>query len=73
MFEGVTHVVRLSSSIGQHCQLCSAAIGYDEKGLATEINHYITEHGCRLLHIGQETSRDDKGSPWQSTVAFLGC
>ena len=72
MVQGVTHVVRLSSSIGKHCQLCTAAIGYDDKGLANEINHYITEHGYRLLYLGQETSRDDKGNPWQSTVAFLG-
>jgi hypothetical protein len=36
------------------------------------LNHYISVHGYYILHIGQETSTDMEGRPWQSTVAILG-
>ena len=35
------------------------------------INHYISAHGYKLLHVGQQTSRDSMGNPWQLTVALL--
>lgn len=34
-----------------------------ENLLAESINHYINEHGYRMLHVGTETSRDDEMRP----------
>ena len=34
--------------------------------------HLIERHGLTLLHLGQETDRDDEGRPWHNTVAVLG-
>jgi hypothetical protein len=39
---------------------------------ATSINHYLTAHGCELLHVGGDTSHDYDGKPWQGTIAVLG-
>jgi hypothetical protein len=39
--------------------------------IGKEIQHYL-EHGYKLLHVGQETSYDDDGKPWHSTVAVVG-
>ena len=29
-------------------------------------------HGYELLHIGQQTGRDQASNPWQNTVALVG-
>jgi len=44
----------------------------EKSGLAHSVNHYIAQHGYALLHVGTETSRDDKGKPWHNTIAVLG-
>jgi hypothetical protein len=49
---------------------CDFRIGLDN--FAESINHYINDHGYKILHVGQESSWDSEGSPWQSTVAVLG-
>jgi hypothetical protein len=36
------------------------------------VNHYIEQHGYRLLHIGTETTDDSKANPWHCTIAVLG-
>ncbi len=74
-FKGITHVVEISSVIGKSCEHCSEAIGggyADDQSIDKSINHYIQEHGYKLLHIGSETTRDDKGRPYDTTVAVLG-
>jgi len=39
--------------------------------LGNRIQHYL-DHGYKLLHVGSETSHDDEGKPWHSTVAVVG-
>ena len=56
----------LSCWSGKHC---SSQVGWEN--LAESINHYITEHGYRLLHVGQQTEPASEGL-WHSTVAVLG-
>jgi hypothetical protein len=70
LFEGIKHVVHISSSVGQACEHCNENIGSDR--FAESVNHYIEKHSYRLLHVGTETDRDDEGHPWQQTVAVLG-
>ena len=69
-YEGVKHEVHISTSVETKCEHCTERIGGDD--LAKSINHYIQQHGYKLLHVGTETSRDMDGNPWQSTVAVLG-
>lgn len=69
-YEGVQHVVHISTNIGTGCEHCNEQIGLDR--LAESINHYIEQHGYKLLHVGTETSHDTNGNPWHSTAAVLG-
>ena len=55
---------------GADCEHCGCRIGQGD--LAELINHYLTQHGYRLLHTGTETSDDLDGRPWHSTVAVPG-
>lgn len=68
-YEGVKHVVYISTNIGTGCEHCKEPIGTDQ--LAQSINHYIKKHGYKLLHVGTETGHADSGL-WHSTVAVLG-
>ena len=43
-----------------------------EDNVAESINHLVQKHNFKLLHVGQESSLDSDGNPWQSTVAMLG-
>jgi hypothetical protein len=65
----VTQVVQLSSNIYKPCLHCKE-MAY-ELDLGEQISHYL-KHGYTLLHVGQETSTDSNGKPWQSTVAVVG-
>ncbi len=67
-YEGISHVVQLNSDYGKPCEHCSFPIGSD---LSAFINHYINEHGYKLLHVGQETARAE-GNLFQLTVALVG-
>lgn len=69
-YKNITHVVELKSDIGVYCKHCDRKVSADD--LAGSINHYIKEHAYKLLHIGSDTSRDDQGLPWHSTIAILG-
>jgi hypothetical protein len=69
-FKEVQHVVYVSTNIGTGCEHCQTTLGLER--FAESINHYIEQHGYKLLHVGTETSHDDDGSPWHSSVALLG-
>ena len=65
-------VVRVSSNIhGGVCEECAQALSGDDD-FEMKVNHYLREHGYRLLHVGQETTDGPDGKPWQLTVAVLG-
>jgi hypothetical protein len=70
---GVKRTVELSSNIGRGCDHCSELVGFSsDDGVAGSINHYISEHGYRLLHVGSQTIHGSDGKPWHTTVAVLG-
>lgn len=70
-YEGIQHVVQISTNIGEGCKHCSEPIGTDR--FAESVNHYIKKHGYKLLHVGTETIPDNNtGGPWHTTVAVLG-
>ena len=63
------HIVHIDTNISKGCEHCHFSIGGDR--FAESVNHYIEEHGYKLLHIGQETT-GDASAPWQTTVAVVG-
>jgi hypothetical protein len=69
--EKVTHTIAISSNIGHGCEHCHGRFLGAEDDISDSINHLISEHGYRLLHIGTQTSHAGEGL-WHSTVAVLG-
>jgi hypothetical protein len=66
----IVRVARVSSNILEPCPVCRTfQIGGEE--FAASINHLI-QHDYRLLHVGQESARDDNGALVQHTIAVLG-
>jgi hypothetical protein len=63
------HVIYLSTNTSKSCEYCSKWGDSDQ--LDDMVNHYIQQHGCELLHVGNETTHDLDGKPWHSTVAML--
>ena len=64
-YEGIKHVVKISTHEGSKCKHCDTGIGNDK--FTESINHYINKHNYKLLHTGTET-----GPSIQMTVALLG-
>lgn len=69
-YEGVKHVVHIASNASKGCEFCAFPVGGEK--FAESINHYIEEHGYKLLHTGTETIGDNMGNPFHLTVALLG-
>ena len=70
IYEGVGHVVHISTNIGTSCEHCSERVGSDR--FAESVNHYLEKHGYKLFHIGSECDLDAEGKPCHHTVAVLG-
>ena len=69
--------VHLSSAVGRACEECLAEDSPDfldtaPEDVGAQINHYLEVHGYELIHVGQQTGRDQAGHPWQMTVAIVG-
>jgi hypothetical protein len=64
-YKGVKHVVHISTHVQTGCEHCSFGVGGEH--FTDSINHYIEQHGYKLLHVGTET-----GQGLQMTVAVLG-
>lgn len=45
---------------------------YNDDHLTADANHLIQAHGWQLLHVGQDTTTDADGNPWQRTTMVLG-
>ena len=69
--ETIRRVTRISTDLYRNCEHCNSRVGWSD--FAASINHYISAHSYRLLHVGTETTQDRDGKPWQTTVAILGC
>ena len=67
----VKHVVQINSNFKIRCEHCPESVG-GRPALGDSINHYLKTHAYKLLHVGQETTIDFEGNPWQRTVAVLG-
>ncbi|MDO6498878.1 hypothetical protein [Photobacterium sanguinicancri] len=60
----------VSTNVDETCSH-GCQLPYNGEMFESNVNHYIKEHGYKLLHIGQESSTDSDGNPYHSTVAVL--
>jgi hypothetical protein len=70
IYMGISHVVHISTNIEKPCEHCHFHLKSDK--FAESINHYIEQHGYKLLHIGTETVQDYEGKLCHTSVAILG-
>ena len=70
----IKYVVAVTANSVSGCQECSEWRAGDASAdtVAEAANHYVAAHGYRILHVGQETTRDVEGRPWQYTVIVVG-
>jgi len=72
-FKDISHTVYLSSNIGKNCEHCDYWIGPPKNNdFSSGINHYLSKHDYKLLHVGQEASEDRDGRTIHFTVAIVG-
>ena len=73
LLETPAGVVRVSNDdLYGTCRVCGDGFSGLGSDFELKVNHYLQEHGYRILHVGQETTRDEDENPWQITVAILG-
>jgi len=68
--ENVKEIKVVSTNVHETC-MHGCKLPYNGQMFDSNINHYINEHGYKLLHVGQESSNDCNGNPYHSTVAVL--
>ena len=76
-FTHILKTVQLSRAIGKACKECAPEdspdfLYADPEDVGAQVNHYMEVHGYELLHVWQQTGRDQAGNPWQTTVAIVG-
>lgn len=60
----------VSTNIYGPCKY-GCTLPYGGEDFESNVNHYIQEHGYKLVHVGQESSPDNEGKSYHSTVAVL--
>jgi len=75
-YTNLLKTVHLSSAVGMAGEECPPEDSPDfldtaPEDVGAQINHYLEVHGYELLHVGQQTGRDQAGHPWQMTVAVV--
>ena len=63
-------IVTVKSDSETYCKLCSIA-SFHKSDFEGALNHLLTNHGYRIIHVGQETDRGLDG-PIHRTIAVLG-
>ncbi len=66
-YEGIENVIRLGQE--SKCPLCPP--NTLKGNLADDINHFITLHDYKILHIGTETEHAPTSGSWHRTIAYL--
>jgi len=69
-YKDIKHVIQLNSDKEYQCELCRPLDV--RRDLTENINHLITKHDYKLLHIGPETKHANDSGSWHYTVAILG-
>ena len=67
IYDGIKEVKQITPDDVERCQPCD----YLPTDFADTINHYITCHGYRLLHVGSHTTPDG-ANVLSELIALLG-
>jgi len=70
LMKAIKSIVHVSTNGGGMCPACSTIL-QPRDDFDGAVNHLLQQHGYKMEHVGQETSWDSEGRPWQSTVAVL--
>jgi len=66
-YENINHVISFTSENVSSCELCGASNNFQET-----LNHYISQHGYKLLHVGTQSSLHSNGNLVHDVVVVLG-
>ena len=66
-YDNVHHVVHVGSDVAGTCLQCDEVL----RRFDQSVNHYISAHHYRLLHVGSEAA-ERPGDVYATTVAVLG-
>ena len=64
------YLVQVDGNTSTGCEYCDYRI--DAERFPDGANHYIQEHGMRVIGAGQQTSRDYDGHPYHFPFVLLG-
>lgn len=67
-FDGIKHVIQITPSDVERCKTCN----YSPTDFADTINHYLTNHGYKLLHAGTQSSLHYTGDLVHDVTVLLG-
>jgi hypothetical protein len=67
----VSHVFKLTSTNGIKCDCCGLTLNALDD-FSGAMNHLISNHSYKILHVGQESEITVMGKVMQLTVAILG-
>ena len=68
LYTGIKEVMQITPETISQCEPCR----YLPKNIADAINHYVSIHGYRLLHIGSNAGPDKSGNMVSDIIALLG-
>ena len=68
IYQGIKETMQITTNTITQCEPCR----YLPENFADAINHYISHHGYKLLHIGSDAGRDDGGNVFSDIIALLG-
>lgn len=64
------HLIQVDGNTSTGCQFCKYSI--DSRRFPDGANHYLQQHGMRVIGAGQQTSRDYDGQPYSYPFVLLG-
>ena len=72
-FEDYKHVVEIMTHVFSPCEECDGGPrATSDPSVADRVNHYVQEHGYRLVHLGEDTHTGYNGERRAHTVAIVG-
>ncbi len=64
------NTIRISSDTHHNCSVCGDF--RFEEDVSAGINHMIQQHDFTLFHVGTQTTHDNNGNIYHTTIAILG-
>lgn len=72
--DDISEIIQIFSDVIGPCELCTDRGDWDardsDRWFSGQVNHLL-DHGCSLLHVGQQSTEDHAGNPAQRTRRCL--